>query len=160
MVTDSASPQQPPGLQPLPGSVWHDAGAETVCEARATVEGRLRAAEAADSPECAAEDPTGSAIRPQHHCRQVGVPLHWAHIPSGGGYACPNSLLGVGIPGTRSLLTSTDGHRNGRYASYWNAFLVIFHFTITFSTFYNRSFINNFAQVICLYCYKNVKFYT
>ena len=68
MVTDSASPRQPSGLQPLRGSVRHDAGAETVCKTRAAAEGRLRPAETPDAPECAAQDPTGGAIRPQHHC--------------------------------------------------------------------------------------------
>ena len=64
----------------------------------------------------------------------------WYKVPSWGeGYLVPGPFWGIGIPSRGipegvgipklppQLLTSSGGHQNGQYASYWNAFLLTFY---------------------------------
>ena len=50
-------------------------------------------------------------------CPQGGLPPIWG-LPAGGESAQPQP------PNPSPVLTSSGGHCSGRYASYWNAFLL------------------------------------
>ena len=70
-----------------------------------------------------------------------GYTRGWVGIPWDGWV-----YQGVGIPGISPgippppVLTSSDGHRGGRYASYWNAFLFYYIFCSSLSN--NPKFIS------------------